>query len=96
MDLPLFSFREKRSNKRSSAIYGFRLEYSIRGISFSLNTKRKYRYFELCVFKNTCHTKKTEKHTKHPVHSLLFLTRLSRDDLLSTESDNIHSLQSLL
>ena len=35
------------------------------------------------------HTKKTEKHRKNPAHSLLLLTRFSRDDLLSTESDNI-------
>ena len=38
---------------------------------------------------------KTESHVKNPVHSL-FLTRFSRNDLLSTESDNIPSLQSLL
>ena len=38
---------------------------------------------------------KTESHIKNPVHSL-FLTRFSRNDLLSTESDNIPSLQSLL
>ena len=38
---------------------------------------------------------KTEAHKKKPVNSLLFLTRLSRDNWLSTESDNTHSLQSL-
>ena len=37
-----------------------------------------------------------ENHIKNPVHSLLFLTRFLRSDLLSTESDNIPSLQSLL
>ena len=58
--------------------------------------KREYRCFELCVFKNTFVIQKTEKHKKKPVHSLLFLTRFSRDDLLLTESGNIHSLQSLL
>ena len=33
-----------------------------------------------------------ENHIKNPVHSLLFLTRFLRSDLLSTESDNIPSL----
>ena len=40
--------------------------------------------------------KKNESTLKTAVHSLLFLTRVSRHDLLSTESDNIPSLQSLL
>ena len=33
--------------------------------------------------------KKTKKHIKNLVHSLLFLTRFSKNDLLSTESENI-------
>ena len=38
---------------------------------------------------------KTENDIKNPVHSPLFLARFSRNDLMSTESDNIPSLQSL-
>ena len=64
------------------------LEYLIRGIkTFIINAKREYNYFELCVwmFKNTMSLqKKPEKHKKKtPVHSLLFLTRFSRDELFA-------------
>ena len=46
--------------------------------------KREYRYFNLCVFKMKYMSyKKTKKHIKNPVHSLLFLTRFLRNDLLS-------------
>ena len=60
------------------------LEYSIRGISLrlSLNAKREYRYFKLCVcmFKNTMLYKKKQQ-LKNPVRLLLFLTWFSRDEL---------------
>ena len=68
------------------------LVYSIRGISLSLNTKREYTYFDLFVGLKIHFIQKTENHIKNPVHSLLFLTRFLRIDLLSTESDNIPSL----
>ena len=81
------------SSKTSSAICGFRI-LNLRYLTFI--AKRKYRYFELCVYlKIHVIQKKTEKQIKKPVHSLLLLTRFLRNDLLSTESDNIPSLQSL-
>ena len=63
------------------------LAYSIRGSWLSLNSKREYTYFDLFVVWKVHVVQITENHIKNPVHSLLFLTRFSRSDLLSTESD---------
>ena len=61
-------------------------------------------FWTLCVHvKNTMSCKRKKKNEKHmkkkkkPVHSLIFLTRFSRDELFAvwTESDNFYSLQSL-
>lgn len=75
------------------------LEYSIRGIWYSL-PRGITDNFELCAclkkqFIPQKKKKKTEMQIKNPVHSLLSLTRFSRNDLLSTESDSIPSLKSL-
>ena len=68
------------------------LEYSIRGI-FDFHCQEGIQIFKLnnlCVFKvKYMSYKKTKKHIKNLVHSLIFLTRFSKNDLLSTESKHI-------
>ena len=71
------------------------LLYSIRGIWLSLNIKRECTYFDLFVGLKKHVIQKTKNHIKNPVHSLLFLTRFSRINLLSTESNNIPRLTSV-
>ena len=69
------------------------LEYSVRGI-FDFHCQEGIQIFKLnnlCVFKvKYMLYKKTKKHIKNLVHSLLFRTRFLKNDLLnSTESENI-------
>jgi len=74
------------------------LLYSIRGTVFDVHwmpRENTHILNCLCIQKYML-CNKTENHIKIPVHLLLFLTRFSRNDLLSTESDHIPSLQSLL
>ena len=72
------------------------LEYSIKGIWLSLNAKREYKYFELCVcLKIHVIEKKTEKHIKNPAQFHYYFLQDFRE-MICCQMDNIPSLQSLI